>query len=557
MDRKAIVAFILIGLIMILWGPYLRWISPPRQKVVPPMRFEERGDGPGLDEEVITSSRGQSERHEPSDRPTLAPVDTSLALREIVVDTDLYRAKLSTQGGTIKSWQLKAFEGIEKRWVELMPQDPTGALSLSFDVGGREIDLSEYSFSCEAQNVILDETHPTQSINMILRLQDGKRVEKEFTFRLGQYSFDLRVLLEGFAGTVPTREYELVWRPGLGSTEVDVKEDMAKMAACALLGDGVAKYDIGRKEQTLDRREDGTTGWGAIRTKYFLMAMIPRSEPAKGIEIQGRKRKVTLGKDSVEMKTFATALRMDLRVDGATSHGYEVYLGPQDYALLRKYGVGLEKCMDLGWPIIRPVSRVILAFFVFAHRYIPNYGLVIIIFSILLKVLFYPLTHKQLEATKKMQQLQPQLATLKEKYKKDPQRLNRETMALYKKHGANPLGGCFPLLLQMPIFFALFTVFRSTIELRRAEFVGWIQDLSQKDPYLVLPIIMAITMFIQQKMTMKDPKQAAMVYLMPVIMFVFLMNFASGLVLYWTVFNILSILQQLFVDRKGRIAVQK
>jgi YidC/Oxa1 family membrane protein insertase len=213
--------------------------------------------------------------------------------------------------------------------------------------------------------------------------------------------------------------------------------------------------------------------------------------------------------------------------------------------------------MDMGWTLIRPVSRLILAFFVFVHRFIPNYGLVIIIFSIILKIIFYPLTHKQLEATRKMQQLQPQLAALKEKYKNDPQRLNKETMALYKKGGANPLGGCFPLLLQMPIFFALFSVFRSTIELRRAEFFLWIKDLSVKDPYLVLPIVMAVTMFIQQKMTVKDPKQAAMVYLMPAIMFFFFMNFASGLVLYWTVFNILSIIQQVFVERKGTVVDKK
>jgi YidC/Oxa1 family membrane protein insertase len=211
----------------------------------------------------------------------------------------------------------------------------------------------------------------------------------------------------------------------------------------------------------------------------------------------------------------------------------------------------LDRMVNLGWKIIRPFSIGILWFFVNLHKIIPNYGLVIIVFTILIKVVFHPLTHKSTKATLKMQELQPKLAQLKEKLKKDPARLNQETMKMYKQSGVNPLGGCLPLLFQMPIFYALFVVFRSTIELRGARFAFWLTDLSQKDPYYVLPIIMAGTMFWQQKITIKDPKQAMLVYLMPIMFFFFFYNFPAGLTLYWTVFNALSLIETYYFKHKG------
>ncbi|OHE83292.1 MAG: hypothetical protein A3G75_12565 [Verrucomicrobia bacterium RIFCSPLOWO2_12_FULL_64_8] len=185
-----------------------------------------------------------------------------------------------------------------------------------------------------------------------------------------------------------------------------------------------------------------------------------------------------------------------------------------------------------------------------------NYGLVIIIFSILVKVIVFPLTHKSLEATAKMQKLQPQMAALKEKYGGDQQKLNQEMMKLYKDQQVNPIGGCLPMLLQMPILISLFNVFRGAIELRQAGFILWMDDLSQPDRLWVggfevhvLPLLMAASMFIQQKMTMKDPKQAMLVYVMPVFMTWIFWSMSSGLVLYWTMFNLLTLVQQHVMER--------
>ena len=227
-----------------------------------------------------------------------------------------------------------------------------------------------------------------------------------------------------------------------------------------------------------------------------------------------------------------------------------LYLGPIDFKNLTAYDADLEKMMDFGFGLIRPISRLVLRVFTFLHNYIPNYGLVIIIFSILVKILVFPLTRKSYESMHAMQELSPRLQEIREKYKDNPEKMNKKMMNLYKEHGVNPLGGCFPLLLQMPVFWALFVVFRATIELRGAPFVGWITDLSLKDPYLILPALMGITMFIQQRAQLKNPQQRALAIIMPIMMFLLLKGLPAGLILYWTMFNILSIIQTELVHKR-------
>jgi YidC/Oxa1 family membrane protein insertase len=230
--------------------------------------------------------------------------------------------------------------------------------------------------------------------------------------------------------------------------------------------------------------------------------------------------------------------------------------------------------MNHGWyeRTFRPVSLLILRIFKFFQLFIPNYGIVIILFSILVKIVVYPLTKKSYKSMKEMSRVQPLLTEIKEKYKSDPQRMNKETMKLYKEHGINPLGGCLPMLLQLPLLGALFIVFRSTIQLRGASFIpGWIDDLSGADTiftfpfslplygdqFNILPILMAGTMFFQSKMTMQDPKQKAMVYIMPIFMLLIFNQFPSGLNLYYTMFNVLTIFQQKFTDGTGKTKKNK
>jgi YidC/Oxa1 family membrane protein insertase len=213
--------------------------------------------------------------------------------------------------------------------------------------------------------------------------------------------------------------------------------------------------------------------------------------------------------------------------------------------------------------LFRPISLLIIPAFKFLYRFIPNYGFVIIIFSILIKLILHPLTKKSYQSMSEMQFLQPKMTELREKYKEEPQRLNKEMMKLYKEHGVNPLGGCLPMLLQMPVLFSLFIVFRSTIQLRNEPFIGWIDDLSAPDtlhlgfqlPFIgdsihILPILMGITMIWQSKISMTDPKQKFMIYFMPVFLIFIFYSLPSGLNLYYAVFNILSMLQTRMIKKR-------
>ena len=225
---------------------------------------------------------------------------------------------------------------------------------------------------------------------------------------------------------------------------------------------------------------------------------------------------------------------------------YDVYVGPQDYAALQSLRLGLEGAIDLGAKWVRPLSRAILATLIAVHRVIPNYGVTIILFSTLINLLFFPLTYRSTKSMRQMSALKPRLDALQEKHKDDAQKLSEATMRLYKEAGVNPLAGCLPLLLQMPIFFALYAVLFRTIELRQAPFVFWIHDLSRADvvyhlPFAlpiigsglcILPVIMGITSYFQSKQTMMDPSQQAMVVMMPVMMTFIFFSMPSGLVLY-------------------------
>jgi YidC/Oxa1 family membrane protein insertase len=217
--------------------------------------------------------------------------------------------------------------------------------------------------------------------------------------------------------------------------------------------------------------------------------------------------------------------------------------------------------------IVRPIAEyILLPLFQFLHSFIPNYGIVIIIFSLIIKIVVYPLTKSSYQSMKKMQALQPKIAELKEKFKDDPQKLNKETMKLYSTYGINPAGGCLPILLQMPIFIALWGMFQSAIDLRLQPFIFWIKDLSTPDVIYDLgfkipifgvqqisglALLMGITTFVQQKMTVKDPNQKALVYVMPIMLTILFMSFPSGLNLYYFLFNLFSIIQQWYINRSA------
>jgi len=226
------------------------------------------------------------------------------------------------------------------------------------------------------------------------------------------------------------------------------------------------------------------------------------------------------------------------------------YIGPKDWELFSSLDKKLEDVIEFGWFtfLAKPFFKIMLSI----YHFVGNWGWAIVIFTILVKIVLFPLSYKGLMSMQKLKDLAPKMKEIREKYGKDPAKMNQQMMALYKKHGANPMGGCLPMLLQIPIFFALYRVLLNADELQGAPWIGWITDLSRQDPYFVLPILMGVTMYIQQKITpntMTDPMQKKIFQWLPVLMTFFFLTFPSGLVLYWLVNNILTIAQQYYINK--------
>jgi len=554
-DKKTIIGFVVIGLIIIFYPVYMEWITGGKKAQKLPVKTPTAVDTLAQ----VTPLSEETKKIPPPEAElkvsTLTPQDTLSEEKTVKVETELYVALFSTKGAVLQSFIFKKYQDPDKNNIQLISPDES-SLPLNLVFPDSNVNLESFNFQVDKENLILDGITPAGTINFTLLFQSGIQITKRFDFHNGRYDFDLEFEIGGLSQFDLGRKYLLGWASGLNSTEKNKKEDLEYFSAYSMMGTELSEMkkfnqpkgaDVG----ILQEVASGETRWVATRSKYFVAAIVPLSRKGIGFSASGKRSITLLGKEQIEDKKIGVFLEMPLERNVTFKDKFKVYVGPIDYRLLKSYQMDLDRMVNLGWKIIRPFSIAVVWLFVNLHKIIPNYGLVIIIFTLLIKIVFHPLTHKSTKATMKMQELQPKLAQLKERYKKEPARLNQETMKLYKQAGVNPLGGCLPLLFQMPIFYALFVVFRSTIELRGAKFAFWLSDLSQKDPYYVLPIIMAGTMFWQQKITIKDPKQAMLVYFMPILFFFFFYNFPAGLTLYWTVFNILSLVETYYFKHKG------
>lgn len=538
-DKRTLLAFLIIGLILLGMPYYFELLgvsktSPARQTQTP---TSEPAPARSADQPAIQVP--------PTEAILLAqPAPASQAVdfvpRQVVVHTPLQRLVLSTAGGTLVSAQLQLYHKQPGEPVELVPAGGKG-LVLALKNGDSVLDLSAVAFAPDKEDLRLGPGEEA-SLRMQADLGEGRLVEKVLRFHGDRYGIGLTVRLSGFQEDT---EALLTWYKGIGVAEKRPEIDLSEMRALAYMNGELTEFRIKEKEEE-PLEDKGPLRWVGVRNKYFVSAMAFQEEEQLRFKLSGR---------PAEPGAPEYSHQVGLRIGPAGTWTSTVYLGPMDYEKLAYYQVDLERAMSLGWPVVREVSKLLIIVFMALHEYVPNYGWVIVVFSLVVKVLVYPLTHKSYESAAKMQEVQPKISALREKYKKDNQRLSKETMKLYKEAGVNPLGGCLPMLLQMPIFFALYQVFSSTIELRQAPFILWISDLSLPDEVMiggfglhVLPLLMALSMMVQQKMTMKDPRQAALVYLMPAFMVFIFWKLSSGLVLYWTVFNVLTIAQQWLIE---------
>lgn len=558
MDRRTIIAFAMMAGALLLYSSLF-----PSKPQGPPVRpapvVSETGTAPAAPrvgatpEAVATGGEGRP------DRRVFGTAHAGADSLPRVFDLPDYRAVIDPVGGRVTSWVLKRYTDAAEQPADLVPPAGSGLLEVELLTGGEDLDLSRTAFDVTPRM----EGAP-QGLTLTARDTTGATVRLDFEFPGGgSYSARLRVLVSGAAGDNRASFLRLAIPQGVAHLERDPRFDRMAAAGVALIGTRTVKHLFGGRrgfglgsgggDNGWREEAEGVVHWAGVRSKYFLAAVILHSaesgQPGADGQV-GISRKA--GEDHIR-----TEVLLPLNLSGPTEYVVDFYAGPMDYAELARFKVGLEKARDLGWRWIVPFSKLLIRFFEMVHRVVPNYGLCIIILSVLVKAVFYPLSRKSVESMRDMQRLKPEMERLNEKFKDDPQKKNQATLELYKKHKVNPLGGCLPIVVQMPVFIALYNVLNSAVELRKAPFVLWIGDLSAPDrvgsvaglPIHIMPLIMAGTMVWQQKLTPTDPRQAAMAYIMPIVMTVFFYAMPSGLVLYWTVMNLMAIGQQVWINR--------
>lgn len=534
--EKRLILFLILSLLIIFAYPF----------------FMERMIGPAPEAPEVTQAPTEAApKSAPSSPPqagasTGEPVVEEKNAKEKVIESDLYRVVLSSIGGTIQEWQLKKYtkktEGGETLPIELIQKGvktpPLTIFTPDEPHGSKQL------YSLNEKPVRLSVERPTEVVTLTSIGLDGRKLTKELTFHNDHYLVETRILTEGY-----TEGYEVSLGTNFGIENWAV--EFGGSIGAATFVNGELLKDVESKVSGTVTHE-GMISWTALQDKYFISALIPTEAGPAGLV-------------SVE-KEGAQQIRVDLKVpaDQAGQKMLALYAGPKEYDRLAQIGAGLEQSIDFGWFImgswapVRFVAKPIYFILRFFYQFTHNYGIAIILVTVLVKVLFFPITRKSLASMKDMAAIQPKVAALRKKYAGDREKMNRELMNLYKEHQINPFGGCLPMLAQIPVFISLFNVLYTTIDLRQAPFMFWIQDLSDKDPFYVLPVIMGISMFFQQwtQPTTMDPTQAKIMLFLPVIYTFFFLNFPSGLVLYWLVNNILTIGQQYLMNREG-LAIPK
>lgn len=581
-SKQAIIGIILIIVLTFLMPYWMRWITGEDPMAPPPLTADstrtaaaDTTPAPAASAPAVTTPKMSAllPADEPQTPRQAAGVIQDSTEKVIFIENELVRAAFSNYGGRLLHWELKKYKSHRGGYVDLITQgidaDQFGQNGLDVNLVDRDgnlIDLREHRLFTDLEDrtrIELNQENPSTTIAFSLPVKGGKII-KEYTFHHKRYSMEVAVKFEKLQNYMGNRWYSFAWKNGLLATEENAREDYDYARAYVSLGGELETLDL--SEDDAEKIEkSGQIDWTAIRTKYFLAAIIPHTVEDLSVTLGGG----TLKENDHLVKVFNAALGIEFPINPPETHvdTFTVYLGPLSIGDLAPYNVGLDHLvMSRDWyeNLFRPISRwIVLPAFIFLHKFIPNYGLVIIVFSILIKLLLHPLTKKSYESMSKMQVIQPKMTELREKYKNDPQRLNAEMMKFYKEEGINPLGGCLPMLLQMPLLFALFIVFRSTIQLRGEPFILWIEDLSKPDalllpfeiPFLgdsihVLPFLMGLTMIWQSKMTVTDPKQKMMQYFMPVFLIFIFYSLPSGLNLYYAIFNLLSMVQTRMIKKK-------
>ena len=546
--------------VLLLWFPLWNILFPPEPGTVQP-------DTATTQTPLTPDTLAASDTTAWAQAPTLAPLDSAALAamqaepeRLITVDTRNLRIVLSTYGGNVKQVMLKHYLDYNAEQVKLLNgyNDPAWARFGALTVGyvDNPAAFNGYGFQTDAQDIILNPQNSTTQVIFTYTSPDGAVITKTYTFHHEDYLFDFDINIKNPELFNLRQGVTVGWFAPIEPSEEDLTQDKGKLGGFFSM-DGEFEFFSKLKDGKLRQVVTGPVDWIATRTKYFTAVIMADKESGQEVVVVGNKASRVDSNGKIQQWDLYGVGMTYNNPPRETSLSFHIYTGPLDYDKLRDMDKGLTNLVDMGWKIFRPFAIAILWLFTNLHKLIPNYGFVIIVFSIIMKAIFWPLSLKSGKSMYKMKEIQPKLQEVKEKFKNDPARLNQETMKAYKEFGVNPFSSCLPMLIQLPIFWALYSVLSNTIELRAADFIFWITDLSQADPsgkhiplgIGILPIIMGIAMFFQQKMTVTDPKQKMLVYLMPILFTYLFSRWASGLVLYWTVFSVVGILEQWMILR--------
>jgi len=579
MERNLILALLLSSVLFALFLFVQARFFPPEPLPSPPAQAPaESKPAPAPPPRVLGPSSARPAV------PSLPAEPPEVPERTATVQTPLYRAAITSRGGEIQSWVLD-YRG-QKPMILPGLLGPSGLRILRQGRIPRII-----GFRLSADSLKLDKANPQGQLELVGDDGSGLRITQVLRFQADSYLIEREIRVENLKAVAETVEADLSWvAPTQWPKE---QEDFRGPRPIHVVNLAENAFWARREYVGTTEKFEGESRWVAFESGVapigqngvYLTALIPKGPGMKAFTETLSERNAGQGKDPTAVAIGVRVSIRELSPGQAWKGTVLSYLGPMEYDRLTAVGASLEKAIYFGglpmpesWasrygaPTF-PMQWIVVPTLWLMHwvySFIRNYGIAIIVLTVVTKVLFFPLTVKSMASMKAMQALQPQANALKAKYQKEPQRAQREMMELYKKHGVNPMGGCLPMVVQIPIFYALYVALSVSAELQNAPFIRigtvpsgipwlggqclWVCDLAQQDPTYVLPILMGVSMFVQQKMspTVGDPRQAQIMLFMPVIFTFMFLSLPSGLVLYWFVSNMLQILQQHYMNRGGR-----
>jgi YidC/Oxa1 family membrane protein insertase len=557
MDIRRTVLWVVFSLsLLVLWDNWMRYTGKPSMffptatQPANPAADASGAKNPPRSEVPQVSANGNAATPPAPASPSQLPGNTvnTPAGSTITITTDLVKAEIDTLGG-----QLKRMELLKERDAV----DPTKNVVLFEATNGRTY-LGESGliggpfpnhktlFTALPGSRTLDNGNQVQLV--LEAEQGGVKLTKTFTFRRGDYTIDLNHTVSN-VGATPVSPSLYVQLVRDGSKPEGESRFYSTFTGPAVFTEGehFQKLDFEKIEKGKETHATkADNGWIALIQHYFVSAFIP---PEKA------PREIFTKKVDTNLYAVGSILPLGTIAPGATTNmDTKLYSGPQVSSILEKVAPGLELVKDYGWLTI--VAKPIFWLMTQIHKILGNWGWTIIALTILIKLAFFPLSAASYRSMAKMKLVTPKMTSIRERFKGDPQKMNAAMMELYKTEKINPLGGCLPIVVQIPVFIALYWVLLASVEMRNAPWVGWIHDLAAPDPFYILPVIMAVSMFIQTKLnpTPPDPVQAKVMMFMPIVFSVMFFFFPAGLVLYWVVNNILSITQQWVISRKMGIA---